>query len=176
MDELLFECRYIPTEELCREALRSTRRGWEIAFMVIYALLVLRTVGMILVTALLFGYVEPYAVVVLLLCLGAVLYFSFRPRLMAKRQIRRIRDFFDGQLPEYQIRFTREHIINIAAGNEHQIPYAKLNKVWNTKHILILGVDKVTSIAIPKNSFTKGSYEEFLQFLREQAPKLKLPA
>lgn len=174
MEELLFECRYQPTEELSREAIRATRPGWQIVFVVIYALLGLRTLGMILVTTLLFGYVEPYAVLVLLLFLGALLYFSFRPRLMAKRQIRRIRDFFDGQMPEYQIRFTRDHIINAAAGNEHRIPYAKLNKVWHTKHILILGVDKVTSVAIPKNSFTKGSYEEFLAFLRAKCPDLKI--
>lgn len=80
----------------------------------------------------------------------------------------------DGVIPETVVTFGDS--IQIFEGMVHlTIDYRKVKRVVRLKHSYCLMTSKTTAVMIREDAFTKGSFEEFKQFLREKYPHLTIP-
>ena len=80
----------------------------------------------------------------------------------------------DGVLPETVITFG--DIIEIHEGMMHvTVEYRKIVRVVQLKHSYVLMIGKRNGVILDPNGFTKGTFEEFKQFLRQVRPDLNLP-
>ena len=53
------------------------------------------------------------------------------------------------------------------------IPYSEIKTVVNTKNFIILTTNEKLGLYVKKDSFTKGTTEEFIAFLKEKGFKIK---
>ena len=80
----------------------------------------------------------------------------------------------DGQQPEVVITFGET--IELHEGMVHiTLEYRKLVRVLRLKHSYMLMIGKRRGLMLDPNAFTKGTFEEFKQFLREKRPDLTIP-
>jgi len=80
----------------------------------------------------------------------------------------------DGVAPEVIITFgetikLHEGMVDIT------VEYRKIQKVVRLKHSYMLMIGKRNGLMLNPDCFTKGTFEEFKQFLREKRPDLKIP-
>ena len=98
----------------------------------------------------------------------------FLPNYYAWATLRNTKKQNDGVLPETVVTFGET--IEIHEGMVHlTIEYRKIERVVRLKNSYILMNGKRTGIIIDPNGFTKGTFSEFKQFLREKRPDLKIP-
>ena len=55
------------------------------------------------------------------------------------------------------------------------IEYRKILRVLRLKHSYMLMMGKRNGVMLDPNGFTKGTFEEFKQFLRDTYPNLQIP-
>jgi hypothetical protein len=55
------------------------------------------------------------------------------------------------------------------------IEYRKIVRVVRLKHSYLLMTSRRTGVLLDPNGFTKGTFEEFKQFLRQKRPDLTIP-
>ena len=110
-----------------------------------------------------------------LLSLGYTLYYYFLPVINAKRYMRHALKYHNGVIPENHELFTEQEIILRDHAGETRLSYDKFDKAQSTEHMLILTARKYMRLIVHKDCFTKGTYEEFLAFLRAKCPDLKIP-
>ena len=80
----------------------------------------------------------------------------------------------DGVIPETVVTFGDN--IQIYEGKVHlTIDYRKVKRVIRLKHSYCLMTSRTTGVMLREDAFTKGSFEEFKQFLREKYPHLTIP-
>lgn len=80
----------------------------------------------------------------------------------------------DGVMPETRI--TVGDTIEMDEGTFHiSLEYRKLRRVVHLKRSYVLMLGRRNGVMIDPNGFTKGSFAEFKQFLREKRPDLKIP-
>lgn len=173
MDEVLFECRFTETEERTVELVGRIMKARRVILMILIAPIALWFVWSA-VEEILFGqgfFYTALSVVYVLL----FLYLIFQSRITAKIHFRRTMKFYNGTMPEAHYVFTGQEILSHYGDQQIRIPYDKLNRVLISKHLMILFAQKYARVAFPKDSFTKGTYEEFLVFLRTRCPDLKIP-
>ncbi len=162
-----FELRYIPKKKNLAEFYRKTL-GPRPAVLIIGGIFM----AVILIDAVLEGFWQDYLVyyipIGILLCLLALL-----PDYTAYVHHRRVRKMYDGKIPETVV--TVGETIELADGMMHMsLEYCKITKVLRLKNAYVLMVQK-TGVILDPNGFTKGTFEEFKQFLREKRPDLKVP-
>ena len=103
-----------------------------------------------------------------------MLYVAFLPQIFVKSSFRNAKKQNDGVLPETVTTFG--DTIEIHEGMLHMsIEYRKIVKVLHLKHSYMLMLGKRNGVMLDPNGFTKGTFEEFKQFLREMRPDLKVP-
>ena len=79
-----------------------------------------------------------------------------------------------GIRPETVVTFGE--IIEMHEGMVHlTIEYHNIQQVVHLKHSYVLMLGKHNGVMIYPNCFTKGTFEEFKQFLREKRPDLTVP-
>ena len=80
----------------------------------------------------------------------------------------------DGVQPEVVVSFG--DAIEVREGMVHlTIEYRKIKKVVRLRHSYLLMNSRRGGIMIDPEKFTKGTFEEFKQFLREKRPDLVIP-
>ena len=98
----------------------------------------------------------------------------FLPDFYAWQNLRRIKKQNDGVAPETVV--TVGDTIEMREGMVHYtIEYRKLKKVICLKHSYALMTGKRNGLILNPNCFTKGTFAEFKQFLREKRPDLNIP-
>ena len=173
MDETRFENSSVQTEEMSAEIVRLQMGIKRTILLFIVAIMGLNYVSSA-VWEIMWGYGYFYLVISLVWILMA-LYLFFQPRIAAKLHMRRANKFHDGIIPQTQVLFGEEELIAQSGDSKLKIPYNKLNKIKVSKNLMILTVKKYSHVTICKDGFTKGTYEEFLAFLRAKCPDLKIP-
>jgi hypothetical protein len=165
-----FEVRYFTTRKMITEFARKHSVGprWPlmIAFWSIYILFLLIP---LLVGAL--GKMQE----IMIIALGIImLYLGFMPHIYAGSTLRAVKKQNDGIMPETVI--TIGDTIELREGMIHiTVEYRKLVKVFRLKHSYVLMMGKRNGVMLDPNGFTKGTFEEFKQFLREVRPDLAIP-
>ena len=165
-----FEIRFRTSRKMITEFGRKYATGpkWAylITFWTIYVLLLL--------IPLLAGRLEQTQAI-LIITLGIVmLYVGLLPQIYAWSSCRASKMQNDGIQPETVI--TLGDTIELHEGMIHiTVEYRKIVKVVRLKHSYLLMLGKRNGVMLDPNSFTKGTFEEFKQFLREVRPDLVIP-
>ena len=112
-----------------------------------------------------------YMLLVLGICMLVV---AFLPHLYAWSLIKNAKKQNDGVLPQTIVFFG--DTIEMHEGMVHlTIEYRKIVKVIHLKHSYMLMIGKRNGVMLDPDGFTKGSFEEFKQFLRVTRPDLHIP-
>ena len=110
-----------------------------------------------------------------LLVLGVLypLYGIFYPEVSAFFSVKRYRKDSDGE-GLYKITFG--DVIEVSNGNIRTImEYRDLTAVVHLQYTYELKKNKRIALFVDPNGFTKGTFEEFKQFLRAKCPDLTIP-
>lgn len=166
--EVLFENVYTDSEEMMMELYHRASRRNRYIWLAVYLLLIIWYINMIMSIDWLIlwaGLIFLIAYSVYLLCV---------PMINTKRYFKRVRQYHDGMVPQTQVQFTEKKILVENGRSSQTVPYDKLDKAWIMKHCIRLDAGKMALVAIKPECFTKGTAEEFMQFLREKCPDLKI--
>ncbi len=168
--EPLFEARYHSTQKMLAEFARKYSTGPKWPLVIVFWMMY----GFIMLPILLGGIQETKIIVTVVVSGLIMLMVSFMPQWYAWNVIRHTKKQNDGVLPETVVTFG--DIIEMDEGMVHlTIEYRKIVKVIRLKHSYMLMIGKRNGVMLDPNSFTKGSFEEFKQFLRGKCPGLHIP-
>ena len=167
--EPLFEMRYYANQKTLTEFYRKHGTGPRIPMLVIMALVfvffVLRSIW--------WGIFLEMVPMLLFMALMFTL-IGFMPDCFTWNLLRQVKKQNDGQIPETVV--TLGDCIELHEGMVHYtIEYRKIVKVVSLKHSYVLMMGKRNGIILDPQGFTKGTFSEFKEFLREKCPDLKIP-
>lgn len=97
-----------------------------------------------------------------------------RPYLAARRQLRITEDQNGGVIPESVVSFG-DKIELRTAGACNTWEYENITKVVHLKHSYALRNGQKVYLLLRPEGFTKGTFEEFKDFLRQKCPDLVIP-
>ncbi len=109
-----------------------------------------------------------------LLFLGVFLFLlGFMPQWYSWQTMKNTKKQNDSVIPETVITFgdsieLHEGMVNIT------VEYRKIVRTVRLKHSYLLMIGKRNGVMLDPDGFTKGSFEDFKQFLREKRPDLKV--
>lgn len=98
----------------------------------------------------------------------------FRPWMAASKSIKQDLNFAGTEGQESVTKFGAE-IFDETKNQTATVPYDKLEKVHITDNVILLVDTRKMTFIMDRNGFTKGTLQEFLPFLQEKCPQLKLP-
>ena len=164
-----FEMRFSCSYKMVVEFLRKYAVGPRPLTVTIAAVLFAYTV----ITSILRGAVPIHTSFVWIIG-GLLLVTFFLPYLLAWSSLRNSRKQNDGVTPETVI--TAGDQIEMQEGMVHYtIAYHKIHRVVRLKHSYVLMLGKRNGLMLDPNGFTKGTFAQFKQFLREKRPDLIIP-
>ena len=152
--EILFENQYVVTEPLVRELYRRTK------LLSIPALLLYASCTYFLIRT------------IWVLCFGGELmpifpiiaaYARIRHCMGYRRAVRQTLGPKTAKPIRQRVSVTEKGIY--IDGDANGIPFPQFSKVYRTKNTIILVTKNKLAVMLPKNSFTKGSLEDFLLLL-----------
>ena len=95
----------------------------------------------------------------------------FLPNLLVWNILRTAKRQNDGAMPETRI-VVGETIEMFEGMVHYTIEYRKIVRTVRLKHSYLLMIGKRNGVMLDPNGFTKGTFEDFKQFLREKCPDL----
>ena len=108
------------------------------------------------------------------LIFGFAVYMALLPYLQVRKGWKKDVAFHHGKLPVNTARFGEKiSIENVEASRNWE--YYQLTKVCSFKRSYCLCFGDNTVLVLNRANFTKGTFEEFKQFLRARRPDLKIP-
>ena len=96
------------------------------------------------------------------------------PHYYAWAVIRQDKKKNNGKICESVIRFGDKIVVS-EPKMELTLEYDTIVRVVHLKHSYVLMNSRRTGVMLDVSGFTKGTFEEFKQFLREKRPDLKIP-
>lgn len=166
--EPLFACEFTPTVKMAANRIRKLYPLRCVSF----ALIGLAIFLVMTRFALRYGFTGIW----LLYFLFGVFYLIwalFMPEINGFISIKRFRKDTSG-MGSYKVAFGDS--IEITQGNIRACwAYSEINQVRHLKYSYELMKNKRMGIMVDPNGFTKGTFSEFKQFLREKRPDLKIP-
>lgn len=169
--DILFENRYYTSKKMMVEFGRKYAVGPTIPALVGFWLLYAVAGIPLLVNAEAFDSSFQMLMIILGVTMFAV---SFLPQLYARSAVSNAKKQNDGVAPEVVITFGET--IDLHEGMVHiTVEYRKIQKVVRLKHSYMLMIGRRNGLMLNPDCFTKGTFEEFKQFLREKRPDLTIP-
>lgn len=99
----------------------------------------------------------------------------FLPWYISWKALRASKRSNDGVMPETKVT-VKEDSIDMDEGFVHLcLEYRKFCRVVHLKHSYVLMMSRRSGLMIDPDGFTKGTFAEFKQFLREKRPDLNIP-
>lgn len=169
MDEILFENIYTDTEDLMAEQYKKLFTSYRRLWVPIYSVLSV----VFLLYVFLFGGLTNW--LFLLISIAYLTYCCIRHRIAARQYMKNVSKFYGNTIPETIHSFSGDTIYSVFGNQTFHVPLAKVDILTETDHLLILCIGKNYRMTLKKGSFTKGTYPEFLAFLRTKCPSLKIP-
>ncbi len=164
-----FEVRYFPSHKRFVEFARKYMVGPRLPMLVISWVVYAAFFGLYMLGT------TDYEVLPQLIGLGLILLMlAFLPHWYVWMSHRHAKKQNDGVPPETVITFG--DTIELHEGMVHiTVEYRKIVRIVQLKHSYVLMIGKRNGVMLDPNGFTKGTFEEFKQFLREVRPDLTLP-
>jgi hypothetical protein len=157
--DILFENRYTRTKEIMREYcgymffLRPS-------MVICDCLLVFFVVASILL-----GGSPGIALVLVLTAAAQLILYFYTPNAMEKRDA----EAASGGTITVEAAATDDLLLfRVSNGAEQELPYVKMKKVAQTKRLILIYTEAKLCYILPKDTFTKGTAEAFLAFLKEK--------
>ena len=164
--EPLFENRHIRDEAMFREFFRRTQ-----LLSPVYILSYL-CCGYLLFNFVFvwiaFGYFEPYLP---LFATGLLGFYWLLYRRNIKLTMNRELEMSNGKPLEQRLVVTENCFIGYAPTSSMEIPFDNVKKVRQSKNLILVCTKAKQAFVFPKATFTKGTPEEFLAFLKSKGIK-----
>ena len=91
----------------------------------------------------------------------------FSPSVMIKKIMETSKKINNGKIEKTYIEFSDNIIMN--EGKAHvEFEYTQIEKIVETKNLILLATGTETAIIVWKQGFTKGTQEEFLNFIKNK--------
>lgn len=98
----------------------------------------------------------------------------FVPHWVTWGSLRNAKKINDGIMPETVV--TAGDVLELDEGMTHiTVEYHKIRRVVHLRHSYVLMIGRRNGVILDPNAFTKGTFAEFKQFLREKRPDLTIP-
>lgn len=97
-----------------------------------------------------------------------------RPRRAARKTMKQ-NQTFDGSERAPSVTTFGEDIRDESPNATAKIPYDRIKSIHISENVIVLIDIRDVAIIMDKNGFNKGSFQDFLPFIREKCPQLKLP-
>ena len=167
--EPIFENRFISNHQMLTEYLRKYMIHTHPVVVVIFSVMLTFLIIQSCLSGIL---IEMLPMLLFMAVVFTVLYFM--PDWFAWMSCRNVKKQNDGVIPESVITFGET--IELHEGMVHYtIEYRKVIRVVHLKHSYVLMIGKRNGVMLDPDGFTKGTFEEFKQFLREKRPDLSIP-
>ena len=98
------------------------------------------------------------------------------PRREAKRVYTAKLAYYDGVMPTVSYSFYEDHFKAVDVESSQLVRYSKIEKIEFFDHSIVITALDGSIYLAAHNGFTKGTPEEFREFIRSKCPQLKLPA
>ena len=98
----------------------------------------------------------------------------FRPWMAAAKTVKRETKFEGTEILESITKFGDE-IHDATKHLSMTAPYDKIKEIHFSEHVIVIRDTRNNDFILDKNGFTKGTFEEFLPFIQNKCPQLKLP-
>ena len=112
----------------------------------------------------------PYIALVVIYLVLTVMTIT-RPARAAKKIYLRTLEYYDNSMPPMTSRFFDGHFVSEDVDTRYITPYNKLARVEQKGDLLIFFRKDGHALHVSASSFTKGTLEDFLRFIREKAPQ-----
>ena len=96
------------------------------------------------------------------------------PWLRAGKVMKQIQEFDGTPGGVGKTLFADEMIIDETPSETRKFPYEKITEIYVSDSLIVLTDIRKMGIIMSKHGFTKGTFEEFMDFIREKCPQLKL--
>jgi len=116
---------------------------------------------------------DPYWWVGVAAFLGLTAHYFSWPYRLERKRAKRALDYYDGEIPPSYIRFGDQISVEDSDSN-FNLEYRKIEKIIVLKHGIFLRYAEKSYMPIDPQGFTKGTCEEFMQFLRKNCPNAKI--
>ena len=117
--------------------------------------------------------------VVALVGLGVMIFLIIRnlmfPKKQAKMAYERKLAYYDGVMPPDVFSFYEDHFEMVDVDSSRTAPYTKIQKVEFLEHSFAITLMDGYSYLVATDGFTKGTPEEFREFIRSKCPHINLP-
>ena len=167
--ELLFEMRFFADQRILTEFYRKHGTGPRPPMLILCTVIYLFFV----IFSMWWGIFVEMIPTLLFMAL-AFTFIGLMPEWFTWNLLRQSRKLNDGQLPETVVTFG-DHIELHEGMVHYTIEYRKIVKVVSLKHSYVLMMGRHNGIILDPTGFTKGTFSEFKQFLREKRPDLNIP-
>ena len=117
---------------------------------------------------------KVFAFVTVVINLTAMYLLWFSTPMVIKKTVGCFREFTGSQSAELTCHFG-DTIQVICDDKIMELPYRKITMVDIYADHMVLGIQKNMMLFVAVDGFTKGTFSEFKQFLREKRPDLKIP-
>lgn len=165
--DILFKNKYARNKEIVKELYRYQyfQRGFFMFFNTLICLSVLANIVIILLGVL--SAISNLILGLLLLFYPVFCYFT-----QVKMLLKRDKEIF-GKEPEIEVIITDEYMKD--ANNEKTAPieFDKIKVVKQTKNLILIRTKARLIYILPKDTFTVGSKDEFIDFLRKKGVVVK---
>ena len=169
--DISFENRYYSSRKMLTEFGRKYAVGPQVPLMIVFWLVYVFVAIPVFLVPDSFGNNTSMLLGILGITMLAACFF---PQLYAWSIIRSVKKQNDGVQPEVTVTFG--DTIELHEGMVHiTVEYRKLQRVIRLKHSYMLMIGKRNGVMLDPNGFTKGTFSEFKQFLREKRPDLNIP-
>jgi hypothetical protein len=167
--ETLFENRYYTRYPMMVEFFRKYGTGPRIPVVIASAVALIGIIAFCAVHGIL-DQMRNILIFVTVLDIGMF----FLPHFVAWSSMRNGKKQNDGVIPETVITFGES--IELHEGMVHiTVEYSKIIRVVRLKHSYMLMIGKRNGVILDPDGFTKGTFEEFKQFIRGKRPDLVVP-
>ena len=167
--EYQFENVHTYTRENIEEYIACLNESRRVSMIVILCVLLMVQVGVCMCL-----HFEPITVIIAVAVLVMLVRTIRQPKAQAKREYETMLAFYDGEIQPRFIRFG--DMIHIEAKHSSQfLEYRKITQVMSLPHSYVLIDQRSTATMLDRDGFTKGTFAEFKQFLREKCPDLTIP-
>ena len=141
--------------------------------------LVLTVMGGLFLVRLLMGLLSnhvptTFGMITMAVNVCVVYFLCFSTPMAIKKQIGYFREFTGSQSAELTYRFG-DTIQVICDDKTMELTYKQITMVEVFADHVVLGIQKNMMLFVAIDGFTKGTFTEFKQFLREKRPDLKIP-
>ena len=167
--EPLFEMRYFANQRILTEFYRKHGTGPRPPILILCAVIY----SFFVIYSMWWG-IFAEMIPTLLFIAFVFVFIGFIPEWFTWNLLRQVKKQNDGQIPETVVTFG--DIIELHEGMVHYtIEYRKIVKVVSLQHSYVLMMGRRNGIILDSSGFTKGTFSEFKQFLREKCPDLNIP-